>query len=147
MSQVRFPDGWSYIALPVLYLKHQGERIRMLISVPITENGDMNSSVSDHFGKAPAYLLIDSMTMNARTIPNRSDHMGGIGTPPERMAKEKVDVVICSGLGPKALKALMNNGIKVYVGATGTAKEAIAIWQAGGLQIASDENACKSHHH
>jgi len=38
-------------------------------------------------------------------------------------------------------------GIEVYVGASGTVKDAVSAFQAGKLVEASDANACKMHRH
>lgn len=119
----------------------------MIVSIPVMDNAGLDSKLSEHFGKAPSYLLYDTEKNEAKTIPNRSDHMGGTGAPPEHMAMAKVEIIVCSGLGPKALHMLEGLGIKVYVGAKGSAKDALAAWRSGALQIASEENACKSHHH
>jgi predicted Fe-Mo cluster-binding NifX family protein len=38
-------------------------------------------------------------------------------------------------------------GIEVFVGAQGTARQAVEMWRTGKLQKASDENACRDHRH
>lgn len=123
------------------------ERCDMLVSVPISDDKGLDSALSDHFGKAPSYLIFDTATGESGVVPNQSDHMGGTGSPPEHMAKQGVSVVVCKGLGPKALTMLRSMDIKVFVGATGAAKDALAQWRAGSLIAATDENACKDHHH
>jgi predicted Fe-Mo cluster-binding NifX family protein len=71
--------------------------------------------------------------------------LGGSGLPPEIMRNHNVDVMVCSGLGPRAIRMFEQFGIEVYVGAYGTVREAIQAWQSGKLQQATDETACKMH--
>ncbi|HHE48097.1 MAG TPA: dinitrogenase iron-molybdenum cofactor biosynthesis protein, partial [Candidatus Acetothermia bacterium] len=51
-------------------------------------------------------------------------------------------LVICSGLGRRAIDLLSQNGIEVVTGATGTVREAIEAWQSGRL---SGAEACGRH--
>lgn len=119
----------------------------MLVSVPISDDQGLESAVNGHFGKAPSYLIFDTETGKSSVLDNRSDHMGGVDSPPDYMAKNGVSVVVCSGLGTKALTLLRSLDIDVFVGATGQAKDALAQWRSGTLSEARDENACKDHHH
>jgi len=117
------------------------------VAVPTMGNAGMDEHVSEHFGRAPTFTVVDLNTNEVKTLPNTSEHMGGSGFPPEIMAREGVHVMLCSGLGPRAVNMFEQHSIEVYVGASGTVKDAIQAWQAGKLQVATDENACKEHQH
>jgi predicted Fe-Mo cluster-binding NifX family protein len=119
----------------------------MNIGIPTMGDRGMDEVVSDHFGRAPTYTIVDIDTESVRTIENRSEHMGGVGKPPEALAKEGVNILLCSGLGPRAISMFQDYGIVVYVGATGTVRDALAMWREGSLQPATSENACKEHRH
>ncbi|HEX54614.1 MAG: dinitrogenase iron-molybdenum cofactor biosynthesis protein [Candidatus Altiarchaeales archaeon] len=119
----------------------------MKIAIPTSGNKGLDDSVSEHFGRAPAFTIIDSDTMDFRVIENTSEHMGGIGKPPEIMKKEGVDIMICSALGFRAIKMFENLGIEVFVGAHGTVREAIEMWKRGKLQRATYEHGCRGHKH
>jgi predicted Fe-Mo cluster-binding NifX family protein len=73
--------------------------------------------------------------------------MGGSGKPPEQIAKTGAHVLVCSGLGPRAISMFESYGIEVYVGAMGSVRDAVEMWRSGKLQKASDDNACKEHRH
>jgi predicted Fe-Mo cluster-binding NifX family protein len=103
--------------------------------------------VSEHFGRSPTFTIVNLSTNEVKVIPNTSEHMGGFGYPPEIMAKEGVEVVLCSSLGPRAIGMFEQYGIEVYVGATGMVKDAIQAWQTGRLHVATNENACRLHRH
>lgn len=107
----------------------------------------MDEMVGGHFGKSPGYVIYDTETKNFVTISNTSEHLGGIGLPPELLAKHGVNVVVCTNLGPKAVDMLSAYNIKVFVGAGGSVKNAIEAWEKGALELATKDNACKDHGH
>ena len=67
---------------------------KMKIAIPTMENKGMADYVSEHFGKAPTFTVVDLATNEVTVIPNTSEHMGGSGYPPEIMAKAKVEVML-----------------------------------------------------
>jgi len=60
-------------------------------------------------------------------------------------SKTGTHVMLCSGLGPKAVHLFEEVGIDVFVGAEGTVRDVIKAWQQWRLMEATDENACKEH--
>ena len=67
----------------------------MKICIPtIGENG-LDNAVGEHFGRVPTYTIVDIDTNVVKVIPNTSEHMGGEGQPPEIMAREGVNVMVC----------------------------------------------------
>ncbi|HUV61455.1 MAG TPA: NifB/NifX family molybdenum-iron cluster-binding protein [Thermoplasmata archaeon] len=119
----------------------------MKLCIPTMDNGGLDDVVCDHFGRAPTFTVVDTETNEVQVVKNRSEHMGGLGKPPEHIAKTGAKVLICSGLGPMAIDMLVGFGVEVYVGAAGTAKEAIEAWKEGKLTAASHDVACKGHAH
>lgn len=119
----------------------------MKVCIPTMENGGLNDMVAQHFGRAPTYTVVDVQTNIVEIIPNSGEHMGGIGLPPEFIAKAGTHVMLCSGLGPKAVNMFEQFGIDVFIGACGTVRDAIATWQMGLLHEATYENACREHRH
>jgi len=119
----------------------------MRVCVPTMGNNGLGEYVSEHFGRAPTFTIVDLSTNEVKVVPNTSEHMGGMGKPPELIAGAQVDVMLCSGLGPRAIQMFEQQGVEVFVGARGTVKEAIKAWKEGRLQEATDANACKMHRH
>ena len=117
------------------------------VCVPTMGQRGMDDYVSEHFGRAPTFTVVDMNTKGVKVLPNTSEHMGGFGKPPEIMANAGVEVMLCGGLGPMAIQMFEQFGIEVYVGASGTVRDAVQAWQAGRLQEATDKNACKMHRH
>ncbi|MBC7093252.1 NifB/NifX family molybdenum-iron cluster-binding protein [Candidatus Bipolaricaulota bacterium] len=114
----------------------------MRICVPTAGQGGLDDRVGEHFGRVPTYTVYDTETGEVEILPNASEHMGGTGLPAEHLAQAGVEVVICSGLGRRALDLLSQYGIEVFSGATGTVQEAIEAWQGGRLSGAA---ACTRH--
>ena len=117
----------------------------MKICVPtIGENG-LDNHVGEHFGRVPTYTIVDLDTNEVKVVQNTSHHMGGQGNPPEIMAREGVDIMVCRGLGRRAIGMFEELGIEVYIGAFGTVKEAIDDFKQGKLQKADMSDACGQH--
>ncbi len=119
----------------------------MKIAVPVLDTRELDAQVSEHFGRAPAFMIVDLNTKEKKVVPNDGEHFGGTRVAPEILADEGVEVVLCSGLGPRAINMFEQFGIEVYVGASGTVKDAIEAFQSGLLHKASDSDACEMHRH
>ena len=117
----------------------------MKVCIPTMGNRGMNENVGEHFGRVPTYTIVDTETNEVKVIPNTSEHMGGVGLPPELLAKYGIDIMLCGGLGRRAIGLFEQYGIMVYVGAYGTVKDAVDMWKTNKLQQATDENSCKQH--
>jgi len=117
----------------------------MKICIPTMGENGLDNLVGEHFGRVPTYTIVDLDTNNVKVIPNTSHHMGGQVDPPEIMAREGVNVMICQGLGRRAITMFEEFGIEVYIGASGTVKDAIEAFKQGTLQKASEGDACEQH--
>lgn len=119
----------------------------MKVCIPTNGRGGLEDLVCEHFGRAPAFTVIDTDNDSVTVVPNTSEHMGGMGKPPEHIANTGSKVLVCSGLGPKAIGMFEDFGIEVFVGAQGTVRDAMELWRNGKLEKASDFNACQEHRH
>jgi predicted Fe-Mo cluster-binding NifX family protein len=119
----------------------------MKIGVPTLGTRGLSEEVSPHFGRAPTFTIYDSETGKTEVVDNTSEHMGGVGKPPQLLMEHGAHTMLCSGLGPRAVHMFESYGIRVFVGASGTVQDSIDLWKEGILQEATDENACKMHRH
>lgn len=119
----------------------------MRLCIPSSGSEGLGSTVGQHFGKVPYFTVVNSETGEVEIVPNTSEHMGGIGVPPEQLSKQGVDVMLCGGLGRKAVQLFESYGIEVYTGASGTVADAVNAWKNGELEKASMNNACQGHDH
>ncbi len=117
----------------------------MKICIPTMGENGLNNHVGEHFGRVPTYTIVDLDTDEVKVIANTSEHMGGQGYPPEIMAKEGVNIMVCRGLGKRAITMFEELGIDVYIGAFGTVKDVIDDFKQGRLQKAGMSDACGQH--
>lgn len=119
----------------------------MKVSIPTRDETGLDGLVEQHFGKAPTYTILDTENQEISVIPNTSEHMGGVGLPPEYLHQNGVDIMLCAGLGFKAVQMFESFGIQVFVGAGGTVRDTLSAWKAGQLQKATADNSCADHGH
>jgi len=115
------------------------------VCVPTAGQGGLDALVGEHFGRVPAYTIYNTETDQVEVVQNDSEHMGGTVLPGEILANLGIDVLLCSGLGRRAIGILNTNGIEVCIGISGTAREAIESWKGGKLSKASEGDACQEH--
>lgn len=117
----------------------------MKVCIPTNSEKGLDDTVGEHFGRVQTYTIVDIEKNDVRVIPNTSNHMGGTKNPPEILADEGVNVMICRGLGRRAIAMFCDFGIDVYIGANGTVKDAIDAYKNGSLKKASEADACGQH--
>jgi len=117
----------------------------MKVCIPTNGNGGLEDTVGEHFGRVPTYTIVDLEKNDVEVIPNTSNHMGGTRNPPEILVEHGVNVMICQGLGRRAIAMFTDFGIEVYIGANGTVKDAIESYKKGSIQKASEGDACQQH--
>lgn len=117
----------------------------MKVCIPTNSERGLDDTVGEHFGRVPTYTIVDLESEDVKVIPNTSNHMGGTKNPPEVLVEHGVNVMICQGLGRRAITMFNDFGIDVYIGASGTVKDAIDAYKNGQLRKASEMDACGQH--
>jgi len=113
----------------------------MRIGVAINDEKGLESQVSAHFGRCLYYLILEvkgELEQSVEIIPNPyfREH-GQPGQVPSFLKEQQIEVIICGGMGPRALSFFREYGIKVVTGATGKAKDAVDNFFQG--KLAGDE--------
>lgn len=114
----------------------------MKIVIPTNNENGLNSSVAEHFGRCRYYFFLDEKGKLIKIVENTTEHMGGSGLPPELMKKHGAEVLLCKGLGIRALKLCNELGIKVFVNQAETVKDIFNLWENGDLKEAISDDAC-----
>jgi predicted Fe-Mo cluster-binding NifX family protein len=117
----------------------------MKIVIPTENKEGLDDNVAEHFGRCKTYTLIDENFNLLEIINNTSEHMGGIGLPPELMKKHGANVLLCRGLGPRAIKLCNELGIEVYVIEAKTVKDIFNIWKNKKCKKATVQDSCEEH--
>ena len=115
------------------------------IVIPTNGNKGLNDKVAEHFGRCQTYTLLDEKGNLLEIIDNISEHMGGVGLPPELMKKYGANVLLCKELGPRALNLCQQLEISIYVCQAKTVKEIFEMWKDKKIKKAGQEDICGEH--
>ena len=106
--------------------------------IPVTEEKGLDSGLSQHFGRAPFYAIIDlddnGKIIGKGTIANTSEHFGGVGLPPDRIMQLKPKALVTYGLGSRALEMFQEGGVAVLRTEASTVKGVIDAYNNNELQ-------------
>jgi len=118
----------------------------MLACIPTNSNTGLNDTVCDHFGSAPYFTLFDSSGAELKILENRNvNHSHGTCHPLRQLAGFKLDCIICSGMGRRAIEALHSEGIKIYQTKSKKVEEIIKEIKADDLTEIDPLKACSGH--
>jgi len=120
----------------------------MKICVPSMNPGNLNALVSAHFGHCEIFTIVTiegKEIKSVETIANDIEHDCMI--PVNKLSKAKVDILLICDIGRNPLLGFQQNGIKVYIGATGTVRDAVADFLNGHLSVATINDVCKGFCH
>lgn len=119
--------------------------IDMKIVIPTNSKGGLDDRIADHFGRCSTYTFLNERGEVTEIIENTSEHMGGVGLPPELMKKHGADILLCGDIGPRAINLCKELGIAVYVYRANTVKNIFELWKNNKLKKAGVEDACEQH--
>ncbi|MBS7288455.1 MAG: NifB/NifX family molybdenum-iron cluster-binding protein [Candidatus Freyarchaeota archaeon] len=121
---------------------------RSRIVVPVFEFVGEESVVCDHFGRAPAFAVVDvsedGKILSIKEERNVSEHFGGMGKASELVARLSPDVLVVKGIGSRAISMFESMGVRVASCDALTLKDVIKAYLERRLFGAS---ACRDAHH
>ena len=118
----------------------------MKICFPVVKNDGLESTVCEHFGSAPMYLLVDSQTGEIKEQSNRDKgHTHGNCQPLKAIAGLSVDAIVVGGIGRGALNGLNQSGLKVFQAHSGTIADNLAQMAAEQLKELTSNDVCGGH--
>lgn len=117
----------------------------MKIVIPTDDKKGLNSNVAEHFGRCLTYTFLSEQGDFLEVIENTSEHMGGVDLPPELMKKKGADVLLCKGLGLRALELCRQLKIDVYIGCAERVEDIFEEWKNGSAKKAGTGDACEHH--
>jgi predicted Fe-Mo cluster-binding NifX family protein len=120
----------------------------MKICFPVQHDEGMESSVFNHFGSAPAFVVVDTASGSVSTILNGDQHHAhGACNPLKALDSQQIDAVVVGGIGAGALSRLNQSGIKVYRAQSRTVRENLAVHHERGLSEYALKSVCGGHDH
>ena len=114
----------------------------MRIVIPTNSKKGLDDQIAEHFGRCLTYTFLNEEGEVLKIIDNISEHMGGTGLPPELMKKHGADILLCRGLGSRAIDLCRELRIDVYVHQAGRVKDIFELWKNNKLKKAGTEDAC-----
>jgi predicted Fe-Mo cluster-binding NifX family protein len=121
----------------------------MRIVVPVSDKEGIDARLSEHFGRAPYYTIIDldqeGHVIGQETIANTSEHFGGVGHPPDRILQLKPKALITYGMGPRALRIFQSAEVAVLRTNANTIKEVVKAYNNNELEELTQ--GCQHAHH
>ena len=135
----------STIPREYIQCKTRKEKV-MKVGFAVQGNEGIESKVYDHFGSAPAFIIVDTEGKDVLTVNNKDlHHVHGACNPIMALDGKSVDAMVVGGIGAGALAKLNALGIKVYGAGAPTVKENLALLSENKLQELSVYNSCRSH--
>jgi predicted Fe-Mo cluster-binding NifX family protein len=118
----------------------------MKVCFPVQSNEGLESRVYNHFGSAPAFVVVDITTNALTAIINKDQHHAHGGCNPiMALDNHKVDAIVVGGIGGGALGKLNQAGIRVYQAGAASVQENIAMFAAQQLAEYTPQQCCGGH--
>ncbi|MDA8326790.1 MAG: NifB/NifX family molybdenum-iron cluster-binding protein [Nitrospiraceae bacterium] len=118
----------------------------MKLCFPVATDEGLDSMVYEHFGSAPAFLVVDAETKEKKTITNNElHHAHGKCSPLKAMGGAQVDAVVVGGIGAGALSWLNTAGIEVYKAFGATVRENLTLFEVHRLPRLDPSHTCAGH--
>jgi len=119
----------------------------MKVCFAVQKDEGINSAVFNHFGSAPAFIMVDTALIDqSTTVDNKNlDHEHGACNPIMAIGGQDIDAVVVGGIGAGAIRGLNAKGIRVYRSMASTVKENLELFKNGGLPEMSMQHACGGH--
>jgi predicted Fe-Mo cluster-binding NifX family protein len=99
--------------------------MKMKITFASEENKGLESMVAQHFGRCPYYVFVnvegnDMKCIETKENPYFDSYEPGVVT--HFIAKENANVIIASGMGPRAIEWFEKLGVQPITGISGKVK-------------------------
>jgi predicted Fe-Mo cluster-binding NifX family protein len=118
----------------------------MKICFPVQHDEGFDSSVYNHFGSAPVFVVVDTETNGIASIHNGDQHhTHGACNPMKALDNQKVDAIVVGGIGAGALTRLNQMGIAVHRSQAPTVRENVSLFASQQLPVLTVQGCCGGH--
>ena len=118
----------------------------MKVGFAVQTDEGIESKVYDHFGSAPAFVIVDTEGKEVSTVNNKDlHHVHGACNPIMALDGKSVEAMVVGGIGAGAINKLNAMGVKVYASVAPTVKENLELLGRNKLKELSAFNACRAH--
>jgi predicted Fe-Mo cluster-binding NifX family protein len=106
--------------------------------VPVVEEKGLDARISEHFGRAQYFTIIDldekGEIIGLKTVSNVGEHFGGSRYTHDSILDLKPDAIIVYGMGPRGLSSFQSAGVAVLRANSNIVKELVAAYVRGELE-------------
>jgi len=118
----------------------------MKICISTSTADGKTAKVHEHFGGAPYFTIYDTEKDSVEVVNNDNQHHShGLCQPMSALSAKGIDVVVCGGMGARAIQKLNEAGIKAYRAVPGSVAEIVSQFAEGGLEEITADTACREH--
>jgi predicted Fe-Mo cluster-binding NifX family protein len=120
----------------------------MKICFPIENDKGLDSTISDHFGSSPLFLLADIDSGETTVISNADQHHShGACNPLQALQGSQIQGIAVRNIGAGAIGHLTRSGLRVYKTTGDTVRENVAKLASNTLPEYSPSEGCSGHGH
>lgn len=118
----------------------------MRICFPIEIYKGMDSTISDHFGSAPLFLVSDTSSGETTVISNSDQHHAhGACNPLQALHDSRLDGIAVRNIGAGAVGHLTRSGLRVYKATGESVRENVEKLISNSLPEYSPAEGCSGH--
>ncbi|MBF0450039.1 MAG: NifB/NifX family molybdenum-iron cluster-binding protein [Candidatus Magnetomorum sp.] len=114
------------------------------MKIAVSSQGtDLDAAIDPRFGRAANFIMVDPETYEFKVIENKQNlnHSQGAGIQAGKtIVDNRANILITGNCGPKAFNVLLAGGVDVYIGESGTVRQAVDRYKKGELQVADSPN-------
>ncbi|MFZ7110245.1 MAG: NifB/NifX family molybdenum-iron cluster-binding protein [Desulfatiglandales bacterium] len=113
------------------------------MKVAVSASGaDLDAQVDPRFGRCAYFLIVETDDMSFEAINNESMGLGGGAgiSAAQGVASKGAKAVITGNCGPNAVNTLAAAGIQLYVGQSGSVREAVERFRNNQLSATTEAN-------
>jgi predicted Fe-Mo cluster-binding NifX family protein len=118
----------------------------MKVGFAVQVNQGLDSVVYNHFGSAPAFVIVDTELKQVSSLDNtNAHHVHGACNPIMALGGNTIDAMVVGGIGAGAIRKLNAMGVRVYRAGAVTINENLALLDEDRLQEVSMNDSCREH--
>ena len=114
------------------------------MKVAVTARGEgLDAQIDSRFGRAKVFVLVDTETLDVENFDNAQvlNVPQGAGIQAAKNVVERgAEAVLTGHCGPNAFRALKEVGVRIYLGAEGTVREAVESLKKGLYEEAKTQD-------
>jgi len=115
----------------------------MKVGFAVQMDQGMDSTVYDHFGSAPAFLIVDTEEKQLAKVDNANAHEAhGNCNPMGKLGGNQIDALVVGGIGAGAIMKLNAMGIRIFRSGAGKVSENIDLLKENKLCEITPGDSC-----